>query len=134
MGRKLKSTVPISESKLAPRIPELETLKLRDDNVKARQKNNFDSHHGSKTLPQLYPGDTVWVIDRKATGTVVREHSKRSYEVRTTEGNFRRNRRDLIFAPQMEETESMPDIPETEHDHVPTHDQVKTDIPTQESE
>ncbi len=86
MGRKLKSTVPISEGQLAPRIPEVETLKLRDDNVKTRQKNNFDSHHGSMNLPQLHPGDTVWVIDRKATGTVVREHSKRSYEVRTTGG------------------------------------------------
>ena len=136
MGRKLKSTVPISESQLAPHIPEVETLKLRDDNVKTRQKNNFDSHHGSRNLPQLNPGDTVWVIDRKATGTVVREHSKRSYEVRTAEGNFRRNRRDLVFAPQMEsmeDMESIPDIPETErdHDHVPTQDQVEPDTPEQ---
>ena len=51
MGRKLKTTVPIAESQLTPRTPNLERVKLSDDQVKRRQKSNYDSHHGTKSLP-----------------------------------------------------------------------------------
>ncbi len=44
MERKL-----VKSTNFQPRIPELATLKIRDDNVKKRQKTNFDSHHGTRT-------------------------------------------------------------------------------------
>ena len=53
----------------------------------------------------------MWVSDRRAPGKVVKEHSSRSYEVSTDDGNFRRNRRDLVSAPSMSPEEPLPDIP-----------------------
>ena len=76
MGRKLKTTVPIADSQLTPDIPNLEQVKLRDDQVKKRQKNNYDSLHRAKILPKLFPGDTVWVSDRRTPGTVVKEQNQ----------------------------------------------------------
>ena len=45
-------------------------FKTKDHVDKARQKRNFDSHHGARTLPSLMPGDIVWLPDRQTEGVV----------------------------------------------------------------
>ena len=73
----------------------------QDDNqAKTKQKKNFNSHHGVYELPELYPGDTVWIKDRQAEGKVMQEIAPRSYVVHTPDGEFRRNRRHLIQLPR----------------------------------
>ena len=79
-------------------------------------KRNFDSRHDARELKPLSPGDTVWIAERDASGTVVRqENSPRSYTVRERDGGtLQRNRRDLVIMPrpaepeQQQEAESSP--------------------------
>jgi len=62
--------------------------------------SNYDQHHGVKELSPLMAGQTVWMPDRKEEAKVVQEAGTRSYEVETSEGTYRRNRRDLIPLPE----------------------------------
>ena len=57
-------------------------------------------------MNNLKPGDTVWIPEHEAGGTVVRESNTRSYVVQTDNGTFRRNRRDLILMPNEAKSQS----------------------------
>jgi len=96
MGRKLRTTVPITRQQRKPIVPDHSAVIERDKREKARQAENFNFHHGARQLPTLQPGDTVYVKDRDSTGTVLREVAPRSYEVDTSDGTVRRNRRHMV--------------------------------------
>ena len=66
---------------------------------KARQKRNFDSHHGARELSPLSPGDHVWLPQRESEGEVQEEVAPQSYTVESEEGQVRRNRRDIVRLP-----------------------------------
>ena len=51
-------------------------------------------------LPTLHPRDTVWILDRRTMGRVVKEIAPRSFVVETQEGNVRQNRRALVLMPK----------------------------------
>lgn len=55
MSRALRSTVPTTRTQRAPRIPNLDTVRAKDHAIKARQKRNFDSHHGVRTRHFVMP-------------------------------------------------------------------------------
>ena len=99
MCRTLRTTIPSSHKQRTPKIPDIGFLRKREEQLRARQKENFDSHHGVRDLPPLSEGTTVWIRDRESEGSVREEVAPRSYEVITTEGVYRRNRRDLIEMP-----------------------------------
>ncbi|KAL1476727.1 hypothetical protein MTO96_036292 [Rhipicephalus appendiculatus] len=67
--------------------PEPEAVKFQDfqdEEIRRRQKKDFDSRHAATVLPPLEPGDTVWVRDIKETAGVLSPASKpRSYVVET---------------------------------------------------
>ena len=42
----------------------------------------------------------MWVPDRSTEATVVDEVDHRSYEVETSDGTYRRNRRDIVLLPE----------------------------------
>ena len=67
--------------------------------MRARQKNNFDQHHRAKILEPLLPGETIWLPDRSSSGKVVKQTAPRSFVVQTSEGVYRRNRRDIVSIP-----------------------------------
>ena len=100
MGRILRSTVPTTRDQRAPQIPDPDTVHAKDANAKAQQKVNYDSHHGVRLLPSLSPGVSVWMSDRQTEATVDREVGPQSFEVTTSDGIYRRNRRDLIVLPE----------------------------------
>lgn len=106
MGRILRTTVPTTRAQREPCIPDLSLVRSRDKTNKARQKKNFDSHHGARELSPLLPGDQVWVPQRECEGEVQEEVTPRSYTVETEDGSVRRNRRDLIRLPNCESSES----------------------------
>ena len=66
-------------------------------------KRNFDRRRSAKNLKPLSSGDTVWIPESEAGGTVERESGTRSCTVRTEDGTLRRNRRDLILMPNTAE-------------------------------
>ena len=106
MGRKLRTTLPQTTKQLEPSLPITEKLREKERRIRDRIKRNFDKRHGVKNLKPLSPGDTVWIPEHEAGGTVVRESNTRSYVVQTDNGTFRRNRRDLILMPNEAKSQS----------------------------
>lgn len=100
MGRVLRSTVPTTRYIRKPRLPDFDSLQGKEKQQRQKQKEYFDQHHGVKQLPQLEPGDTVWVSDRQERGAVEEQVGPRSYDVETPSGSYRRNRKNLISLPQ----------------------------------
>jgi transposase InsO family protein len=102
MGRLLRSTVPTTRAQREPRVPDLTSVRARDQQSKARQKRNHDAHHGARELPPLKPGDQVWIPQRQREGEVEDEVAPHSYNVDTGGDTVRRNRRALIRLPNAE--------------------------------
>ena len=103
MGRKLRTTVPIIRKQLVPHIPDPALVRQRDE--KEKKTESFNKRHRVQELPELDPGDIVWVPDRNAEATVMEQTDNRSYEVQTDEGRYRRNRRDIVELPRQEPSE-----------------------------
>lgn len=59
----------------------------KDEQLKSRQKGNFDTGHKAKILLPLTPGEPVWVPDLETEGTVGEEVAPHSYKVTTVELN-----------------------------------------------
>ena len=89
-----------------PKVVNPLELEEKDEQLKERQKKNFDQHHRAKDLPKLQPGDVVWIPDRNSPGTVTEGVSQRSHMVQTEEGTYlRRNRQHLVRLPESAETQ-----------------------------
>ena len=100
MGRKLRTTVPTIREQLVPRVPDSTLVRERDKQQKQRQERTFNTRRRARELSELVPGDNVWVPDRSSEATVLDEVNHRSYEVETSEGTYRRNRRDIVPLPE----------------------------------
>ena len=105
MGRVLRTFVPTTRAQRTPRTPDSDLVRSRDRVSKARQKRNFDSHHGARELSPLSPGDHVWLPQRESEGEVQEEVAPQSYTVESEEGQVRRNRRDIVRLPDNDQTE-----------------------------
>ena len=110
MGRTLRTTVPTSRQQLIPKTPEQSLVRERDKQQKQRQEATFNRRRGVRELPELVPGETVWVPDRNREATVVDEVDHRSYEIETSDGTYRRNRRDMVLLPEQRTQEETPDV------------------------
>ena len=99
MGRLLRSTVPTADVQRQPRFIDPESVRRKDRDNKERQKRNFDSRRGARELPPIEPGDLVWLPDRQVEGEVDKEVASQSYTVESTDGTYRRNRKDIISLP-----------------------------------
>ena len=97
MSRNLRTTLPDIRERKVPMVVDPLVFKEKDNDIKQRQKRNYDSRHKAKELPLLEPGDSVWIPDRESTGRVV---APRSLVVETSDGPFRRNRQHLVPFPQ----------------------------------
>jgi len=101
MGRKIRTRIPTSPSNLKPSWPYLEQFREKDASLKERQRRDFDRRHSAEVLPDLLPGECVWLPDKKVEGTVVDiAGPPRSYTVETPKGQLRRNRRHLNRLPE----------------------------------
>ena len=106
MGRKLRTTLPILQSELCPRLSDHSKLKKTEEKIQERQKRNFDTRHKARSLSSLKPGDIVWLPEYETTVKVRDEVAPRSYIVDTTEGGrYRRNRRHIVPIPENKITE-----------------------------
>ena len=101
MGRKLRTTLPILPNQLEPSTPDYSLLQKRESDVRTKEQQYFNSRHRSRQLVELYPGDSVYVDDGtiSAEGEVVQQVAPRSYQVNTSHGSLRRNRKHLQLLP-----------------------------------
>ena len=106
MSRTLRSAVPTTRIQRAPRVPDPDIVRTKDGDIKARQKQNFDYHHGVRSLPPLEPGDSVWLPDKQVEGEVQGEVTPHSYQVESSDGSYRQN---IIRLPDSSETSQSSD-------------------------
>ncbi|CAB3999375.1 Retrovirus-related Pol poly from transposon [Paramuricea clavata] len=84
MGRKIKSTIPITLPHLTPQLPNQKLFIEKEEVYRSKQKKNFDNRHKAQPLKPLPPGATAYITDMDCTGTVIRPSKKpRSYLVDT---------------------------------------------------
>ena len=83
-------------------MPDTTEVRKKEAAAKQRQKDNFDRLHRARSLEPLEPGDPVWITDRRSSGVVVEQTAPRSYNVMTSSGEFRRNRRHLNALPDID--------------------------------
>ena len=95
MGRKLRTTVPITTDLLHPKLPDYSLVVDKEAQSREKQKKTFDSRHNAREPRVFTQGDTVWIPDMKTSGKVQNQVSARSYEVATPLGSLRRNREHL---------------------------------------
>ena len=93
--RKQVKLMPMTSTQLQPVVPDYPRLKEKEQTLREKQKDNFDSRHRSRELTLLTPGESVWVTDQQTQETVVQLSSPRSYQIQTPSGMLRMNRRHL---------------------------------------
>eukprot|EP00057_Strongylocentrotus_purpuratus_P018713 XP_011673187.1 PREDICTED: uncharacterized protein K02A2.6-like [Strongylocentrotus purpuratus] len=99
MGRRLQTQVPTLPHMLLPRVqqPDLTTVREKEEKYRSDQMMTYNRRHDSRELPELQPGDSVWIRDQSRYGKVTQKAQQpRSYHVQTEHGTVRRNRRALI--------------------------------------
>ena len=70
---------------------------LQSNEVK--MKKDYDCHHVARDLPELQPGDAVWIAEFKETGRVLDEVQPRSYVVQTPTTVIQRQQMNLTERP-----------------------------------
>ncbi len=118
MGRRLRSNIPQT---LTPQWPHLEDFRVANAELKQKQKQNYNSRHGTRPLADI---PQVWVTTSgtQAPGQVTAHaDTLRSYLVTTPTGVIRRNRAHLTVNP---DTQSV-DTPD-DHDRSPIMTRSRT--------
>ncbi|KAL0199615.1 hypothetical protein M9458_002802 [Cirrhinus mrigala] len=124
MGRKLHTTVPVLPSVLNPGWLDLNHLKEEEKVRREKQGKQFNKRHRAHDLPQLHPGESVWISDTREKGTVIMSAgTPRSYLVDSPKGILRllvptpvalpQGISGCTLAPELENTASVPgpDVP-----------------------
>ena len=124
MSSNLRTILPEVREKRIPKVVDFQVLEERDEVLKDRQKKDYDARHRTKALPQLDPGDYVWLPDRETTGKVVTETAPRSLIVDTQNGTFRRNRQHLNKSPEPQEPDQTTPSEEARTSHRQTRSQT----------
>ena len=93
MGHVIRSTLPTLDSKLNQKLPELDTLRRREDESRRQQKLCYDKRHHAIPLTPLQPDTEVNITTHHEKGTILKPaDSPRSYYVQTPTKVVRRNR------------------------------------------
>ena len=103
MGRRIRTTVPQTKASLVPQWPILTEFRRLNDEVKAKQKRQFDRRHRVSERDDISDGTDVWITSESQPirGTVTSSgNSPRSYVVETPSGEVRRNRAHLRVVPE----------------------------------
>jgi len=106
MGRRIRTTLPQTNSQLIPQWPYLEEFKKCNKKFKQRQKKDFDHHNRVHKLPDIPDNADVWIqsANRPTQGQVISKGcTPRSYVVSTPTGTVQQNRAHLRVVPNSTE-------------------------------
>lgn len=85
---------------LNPGWMDLNRLKEEEKVSREKQGKQFNKRHRAYDLPQLHPGESVWISDTREKGTVIMSaETPRSYLVDSPKGILHRNRSPLVPTP-----------------------------------
>ena len=98
MGRRLRTTLPTTTSKLTSQWPDLTKLREKEAKLKTEQTKAYNRRHAVKELSDLSPGYRVYIPDHKENAVVVAKATEpRSYYLDSDRNTtVRTNRRQLI--------------------------------------
>lgn len=83
MSRNLRTPVPVLSCHRKPAVVDLTGVRLKDSDLKLKQKHYYDVRHRVHDLPPLHQGDTVFVPQMNSHATVQQECGERSFVVFT---------------------------------------------------
>ena len=119
MGRKIRSTLPVTSSTLVPEWSYLKEFQRANETFKQRQKTEYDRRHRVRNLPEIPDNTDVWVRPDGspiAGRTITSANTPRSYIVQTPTGETRRNRSQLnIQPPTTADTPFTANVPQPDH-------------------
>ena len=78
MGRRIRTTIPVITKQLIPKLPKKSLLRQKEENMRQRQKQNFDYRHNATVLKPFKQGESVWIPDCDTRGTVMEQNKTRS--------------------------------------------------------
>ncbi|RXN18923.1 Transposon Ty3-G Gag-Pol poly [Labeo rohita] len=100
MGRKLCTTIPVIPSVLNLGWMNLNRLKEEEKVRREKQGKQFNKRDRAHNLPQLHPGESVWIGDTREKGTVIMSTgTPRSYVVDSPKGILCQNQSYLVPTP-----------------------------------
>ncbi|XP_065196547.1 uncharacterized protein K02A2.6-like [Sycon ciliatum] len=126
-GRRLRTNLPCPPDLLQPSWPDITALRAKEQEAKHRQEDHFDQRFAAKSLSPLPLGAKVWVDDKRE-GTVVEQLTDRSYNIATSSGLLRRNRRAVKLLQPVTPPGPVPAVPPAAL--VPQQQPVPTSQPT----
>ena len=137
IGRKLRSTIPQTNTVLIPGWPYLKEFKVKNRCLIEKQKFYYDQRHQTRYNTPLEDGTDVWVSKDgdKIPGTVTAPTSTpRSYLVQIPAGQLRRNRSYLTSIPSLEDaaeasTEDQPSEPDEDQLSEPDETEPVRQVP-----
>ena len=102
MGRKLRTTVPMTSQQLKPKLLNSSQLQRKERETRKKKKISFDKCHRARHLKLLKPGDIVWLPEMQKKARVIRQTRNRSYIIQTDDGGtYQRIRKHLNWIPKM---------------------------------
>ncbi len=95
MNRQIRTTIPAVE--LSSRIPHKKDVQRSHEKRRHQMEKNFNRSHSATPLPELSPGEEVYIEDIGKKGVIVRKRNEpRSYDIQLSNGTILwRNRRSL---------------------------------------
>ena len=63
MGKRICTRIHTLPTMLDPSWPYLEQFRKKDASLKVREKEKYDKRHSNITLPDITPGEHVWLPD-----------------------------------------------------------------------
>lgn len=106
-SRKIKSNLPTLPANLGT-FSENSKVTLKENERKKRQEKMYNKRHRSSNLRDLKTGESVWIIDNRIYGKIIkRSEQPNSFIIRTEKGNaICRNRWHIIPAPHKDSLET----------------------------
>ncbi|XP_033127976.1 uncharacterized protein K02A2.6-like [Anneissia japonica] len=103
MGREIRTTLPQLHVKLKPYTPNQKDIRVADKSYKRKGEVYYNSKYGARNLKELKPGDKEKIKSKHgwgSTGRIVKcAGTPRSYIVEVNGKMYRRNRRNILYAP-----------------------------------
>ena len=99
MSRKLRTNIPMTRELRKPSTPDRTLLTEREEQYRTQLRGNYDHHNQVREIKPLDFGARVWIADHSEEAHVVQEAGTRSYEIQTSDGNYRQNHRVLVNLP-----------------------------------
>ena len=131
MGRKLRTSLPLTDEQLIPQWSYLPKFREVNDKFKKQQEQDYNKRHRAHEQPTLPDNSEVWVTSssQPTQGRVITPAvTPRSYLVETPTGQIRRNQQHLNIIPDQSTQMTVPSNVPTARPRIMTTSQTGTQI------